>query len=273
MASRKAKIRLGPAGSGGYAHSTLEGVQRLPDLGLQALEVEFVRRVGMGVDLAKSVGAEARKQDIALSVHTPYYINLASKEPEKIEQSKKRILDSCERMHHMGGGPVVFHPSYFGGQDKEHVHNLTREAVLDMLKTIKKKKWKCQLATETTGKHSAYGSLDETIRLVNETGIIPCIDFAHLYARNNGRIDYGMVFDKIKPLKLRHIHIHFSGISYSEKGERKHLLLAAQQPPFEPLAKEILDRKLDVTIISESPATWEDSQEMRKVFEKFGYEF
>ncbi len=268
----KAKIRLGPAGSGGYAHSTLEGVQRLPELGLQAIEIEFVRGVSMGIPLAKSIGAEAMKQKIALSVHAPYYINLASKEPKKIEASKKRILDSCERMHHMGGGPVVFHPSYFGGQDKEHVYNMTKEAVVDMQKTIKEKKWKCTLATETTGKHSAFGSLDETIRMVNETGITPCIDFAHLYARNNGKIDYGEVFDKIKPLKLKHIHIHFSNIEFTDKGERRHLVMD-HRPAFEPLAKEILDRKLNVTIISETPKTWEDSLEMREIFEKLGYKF
>jgi len=130
MTSRKRpRVRLGPAGSGGYADSTLEGVHRLPDLGLQALEVEFVRGVGMGIRLAKSVGKEAKKQGIKLSVHAPYYINLASKESLKINQSKKRILDSCERMHQMGGGPVVFHPAFFGGQDKEHVYNMTKEAM------------------------------------------------------------------------------------------------------------------------------------------------
>jgi len=273
MTSRKKPgVRLGPAGSGGYAHSTLEGVQRLPGLGLQALEVEFVRGVGMGTKLAKSVGAEARKQNISLSVHAPYYINLASKEPIKIIQSKKRILDSCERMHNMGGGPVVFHPAFFGGQDKEHVYNMTKEAVSDMQKTIRKNKWKCELATETTGKHSALGSLEETIRLVNETGIAMCVDFAHLYARNYGKVDYGDVFDRIKPLKLRHLHIHFSNIEFTAKGERRHLVLD-HRPAFEPLAKEILDRRLDVTIISESPATWKDAQEMRKVFEKLGHKF
>jgi deoxyribonuclease-4 len=270
--SGQARIRLGPAGSGGYAHSTLEGVQRLPDLGLQAMEVEFVRGVGMGIPLAKSVGAAAKKNNIKLSVHAPYYINLASKEPIKIKQSKKRILDSCERMHHMGGGPVVFHPAYFGGMDKELVYNITKEAIIDMMKTIKKKKWKCELATETTGKHSALGSLEETIRLVNETGITPCIDFAHLFARNYGRIDYGEVFDKIRFLKLKRLHIHFSNIEFTAKGERRHMVMD-HQPAFAPLAKEILDRKLDVTIISETPITWEDSINMREIFEKLGYKF
>ncbi len=268
----KAKVRLGPAGSGGYSNSTVEGVQKLPGLGLQALEVEFVRGVHMSIELAKKIGIEAKRNNIELSIHAPYYINLASKEPKKIKESKKRILDSCERMHHMGGGPVVFHPSYFGGRDKEKVFQITREAVLDMQKTIKKNRWNCKLSPETTGKHSALGSLDETIRLVKETGCFMCVDFAHLYARNYGRINYAEALDKLKALKLKHLHIHFSGIEFTAKGEKNHVVLDSN-PPFKPLAEEILNRGLDVTIISESPITWKDSQKMRKIFEDLGYKF
>lgn len=268
----QAKIKLGPAGSGGYAKSTLEGVQKLPKLGLQTLEVEFVRGVGMGIPLARQVGSEAKKQGIELSCHAPYYINLASKEKIKIRQSKKRILDSCERMHHIGGGPVVFHPSYFGGQEKEKVFRLTKEAILDMIKVVKKNKWNCQLAPETTGKHSALGSLDETIRLVKETRCSMCLDPAHLYARGYGRLDFGKMFDKLKPLKLKHLHCHFSGITYTSKGERAHINLD-KHPDFRKFAKEILRRKLNVTIISESPVTWKDSLKMRKILEDMGYKF
>jgi deoxyribonuclease-4 len=270
-----AKVRLGPAGSGGYAHSTLEGVQKLPELGLQTLEVEFVRGVQMGIPLAKRIGEAAKKLSIRLSVHAPYYINLASKEPIKIKQSKKRILDSCERMHHMGGGPVVFHPAYFGGMDKEKVYQTTKEAIEDMTAAIKKNKWNCRLAPETTGKHSALGSLEETIRLVKETGCHCCIDFAHLFARNYGKIDYAECLDQLKPLMSRindHLHIHFSNIKYSAKGEVNHLDLD-HSPSFKPLAQEILKRGLDVTIISESPRTWKDSQKMRRIFEGLGYKF
>lgn len=268
----QAKIKLGPAGSGGYAKSTLEGVQKLPKLGLQALEVEFVRGVGMGIPLAKQIGAEAKKQGIGLSCHAPYYINLASKEKIKIKQSKKRILDSCERMHHMGGGHVVFHPSYFGGQDKEKVFQMTKEAILDMMKTVKKNKWNCKLAPETTGKHSALGSLDETIRLAKETGCNMCLDPAHLFARGYGRLDFREMFDKLKPLNLKHLHCHFSGITYTSKGERTHKNLD-KHPDFRKFAKEILHRKLDITIISESPVTWKDSLKMKRILEKMGYKF
>ncbi|MBM3304086.1 MAG: endonuclease IV, partial [Candidatus Aenigmarchaeota archaeon] len=125
-----ANILLGPAGSGGYAESTIEGVTRLKELGLQTLEVEFVRGVSMGIGLAKQIGAEAKRCGVPLSVHAPYFINLASKEAKKREESRKRILDSAERLHHMGGGPVVFHPAYFGGLDKENVFQAAKDAIL-----------------------------------------------------------------------------------------------------------------------------------------------
>lgn len=268
------EIRLGPAGSGGYASSTLDGIQKLPELGLQTMEVQFSHGIGMGIPLAKRIGEEAKKLGIELSVHAPYYINLASKEPEKIRASKKRILDSCERMHHMGGGPVVFHPSYFGGQDKEKVFQTTKDAILNMMKSVKKDKWNCLIAPETTGKHSALGSLEETIRLVKETGCSLCVDFAHLFARQYGRIDYAEIFDKLKPLKLKHLHCHFSGIAYTSRGERNHLVLD-HNPDFGKLSQELLKQKWlkSITIISESPITWQDSQKMRGILEDLGYKF
>jgi deoxyribonuclease-4 len=174
------------------------------------------------------------------------------------------------------GGPVVFHPAYFGGMDKEQVYQTTKAAILEMMDTIKEREWNCMLAAETTGKHSALGSLEETIRLVSETGCSCCIDFAHLYARNYGKIDYAEALDKLKPVMPKlgnRLHMHFSGIEYTQKGERNHITIDHDKPPFRPLAQEIMERGLDVTIISESPVTWQDSLVMRKVFEELGYEF
>jgi deoxyribonuclease-4 len=264
-------IRLGPAGSTGKG--TLEGIKEVKRLGLQAMEVEFVRGVKMSNALAKGCGAEARKLDIELSVHAPYYINLASEEAKKQQESKQRILDSAERGHHLGAKEIVFHPAYFGKGDKEKVYQTTKEHILDMQETIRKNGWNVRLSPETTGKHSALGSLEETIRLVKETGCSFNIDFAHLYARNYGKIDYKEVLDRIqKDLKPKHIQCHFSNISFTAKGERNHEVMNSH-PPFEPLAKEILARKLDITMISESPVTWRDSLKMKAVLEKIGYTF
>jgi len=263
-------IRLGPAGS--PASSTLEGIKEVKRLGLQAMECEFVRGVKMSNSLAKECGAEAKRLGIELSVHAPYYINLASEDPKKQKESVQRILDSAERGHYLGAREIVFHPAYFGKGDKEKVFQTTKAHILDMMDTIRKKGWSSTLSPETTGRHSALGSLDETIRLVKETGCSFNIDFAHLYARNYGKIDYKEVLDKLEyELKPKHIQCHFSGIRYTAKGERNHENMG--NPTFEPLAREILQRKMDFTIICESPVTWKDSLKMKGIFEGLGYSF
>ena len=263
-------IRLGPAGS--PAASTLEGISRVKELGLQAMEVQFSHGIAMKNELAKRVGEEASKQEVSLSIHAPFYINLASAEPDKIEASKRRILDSCERGHHMGATHVVFHAAFYGKLSPKRVHEMVRDGVQEMQSMLDERGWKVMLAPETTGKVSQWGTLDETLRLVEETGCSFCVDFAHLYARARGHIDYKEVLNKIQSAGHKRIHAHFSNINYGLKGEINHLVLDGK-PPFEPLAKELLDRKMDATIISESPITWKDSLKMREIFEKLGHKF
>ena len=268
-------IRLGPGGNCllEKGQKTDDSLKNLAKLGLKAQEIEFVRNIYMKNEEAKRVGELARRLDIKLSIHASYYINLASSDPKKLQESKQRILDAAERGHHLGAREIVFHPSYFGKGEKESIYQTTKEHILDMGETIQKKGWDVNLSPETTGKHSALGSLDETIRLAKETGCSFNIDFAHLYARNYGRIDYKEVLDKLQSeLKPRHIQSHFSNINYTSKGERNHEVLD-HHPPFEPLAKEILAREIDFTIICESPVTWQDSLRMKKIFENLGYRF
>jgi deoxyribonuclease-4 len=44
-------------------------------------------------------------------------------------------------------------------------------------------------------------------------------------------------------------------------------------PPFEPLAEEILKRKMNITIISESPVLEQDSLKMLQIFKKLDSKF
>lgn len=258
-------ILLGPAGS--PEKSSLEGVSRVKELDLDAMEVEFVRGVRMRNELAKQIGELAKKLNIKLSVHAPYYINLCSEEKEKRTASKKRILDSAERAHYLGASHVVFHPGYYGKYSKEEVYDIIKKSIIDMNKIIKKNKWKTKLAPETTGKKSQFGSLDELMRLRKETGCSICVDFAHLLARN-GSINYKEIFGKLKGIK--HIHSHFSGINYSEKGEINHEIM--KEKDIEPLLREILKRKIKITIISESPITWQDSLKMKNVLKRLKHD-
>lgn len=255
------KILWGPAGTSGLGY--IEGLKHCKKLNLGAMECEFTYGVRMTNSQAKQIGVLAKKSGIKLSVHGPYYINLASKEKAKLNASKKRILQSCERAHYLGASPVVFHSGFYQGRTEEEVYKLIKEALIDIQKTIKKNKWNVKLAPETTGKKSQFAGLDTLLRLKKEIKCDICVDFAHLYARNAGKIDYDEVFKKIK--SLPHIHCHFSGITYTPKGERAHKLLDKRF--FMPLAKAIKRAKpKSMIIINESPDTYGDAVKMQQWF-------
>ncbi len=255
------RVSIGPGGTAGLGYDN--GLQKISSLGLTALEVELTHGVNMSNAAAKKAGELAKKLNIRLSVHAPYFVNLASDEKAKVNASKIRILQSCERAFHLGATHVVFHPGFYQKKTAEKTYSLIKEQIKSLMKTVKKKKWNCVLALETTGKHSAFGSLDELLSLVKDTKCSLTIDFAHLKARSEGKMGYGEMLDKVKHFK--HIHSHFSGIEWTPKGERRHLLTPEKE--IKDLLKEVLKRKLDITIINESPDVIGDACKMKKILE------
>jgi deoxyribonuclease-4 len=250
-------IKIGPAGSGGLGN--LEGIRKVARMKLDCMEVEFTYGVRMSLEDARQAGALARAKGIALSVHAPYYINLASAEKEKIQASKQRILESCQRAHALGARKVVFHAGFYQGKTAGQTYALIKKAIVEIQKTISKNKWSVQLCPETTGKPSQFGSVEELLKLRKETGCGICVDFAHLYAREQGKLDYAAILRKL-PKKF---HAHFSGIAYGPKGERRHLKTTKKF--FEPLARELIKRKVDITLINESPQPYKDAAMMKRV--------
>ena len=253
-------IKVGPAGSDGLGN--LKGVQKAAEVGLDCMEVEFTYGVRMGLKTAKVLGTLAKEQGIILSVHAPYYINLASEEKDKFVASKKRILDSCERAHAMGARNVVFHAGFYQKRTAGQTYNKIKKAIGQMQKSIARKGWQVKLCPEITGKPSQFGSLTEILQLKKETGCGITVDFSHLLARQQGEIDYAKILEKL-PKKF---HAHFSGIEYSDKGERKHIRTTKKF--FEPLARALIERQVDITIINESPKPYEDAIMMKKLIMK-----
>lgn len=265
------KITLGPAGS--PAKSSIDGLKAVKEMGLGAMELSFTHGVRMGNETAKQIGAENEKTKLRLSIHAPYYINLCSDDPAKRNASKKRIIDTCERGHHMGAEKIIFHPAYYGKMDKEEVFEVVKEAVMEMRNVLKENAWDVELAPETSGRLSQFGSLEETLRLAKEAKTNFCVDIAHIYARNLGTVDYDVIFYALKKTGKKEIHFHFECIEFGPRGEKHHLVLAEKKPDFREFAAALLDQKQDAVIISESPITWQDSLKMKEILEEMGYSF
>ncbi len=250
------EIKLGPAYIGGYKEA-FDNLKEFHRLGFKFAGVPFTYGVWLSNEQAKEIGKLAEKLDIELAIHAPYYINLNSEEPKKIQASIKRILDSCERAHYLKAKYVVFHAAFYMKKKPEEVYEIVKEKILEMQKTIKKNNWNVVLAPETTGKKSQFGDLDELLKLHKETGCSFCVDFAHLEARN-GKEDYSGVLEKLKKAGIRKLPVcHFSGIEYSAKGERKHVPTSSDK--IKKLLTAIENSKIDANIMNESPDPLKDS--------------
>ena len=149
---------------------------------------------------------------------------------------------------------------------KEETYQSIKKEIIEIVKELKKNKWGVQIAAETTGKVNVFGSVDEILRLVDETGCSFCIDFAHIRAREK-RIDYKGILEKFK--SHGSIHIHFSGIEYGEKGEKRHIITPESE--IKELLKNLQENvpgSKEIVIINESPNPLGDSIKSIRIFKK-----
>ena len=246
-------IKFGPAGLGGIKEA-IPNLKEYHENGIKACEIAFT----YGVYIRKKqdaikIGKAAKKLGITLTIHAPYWINLNSLDPNKVNQSKERILKCCEVGTWLGAKKVIFHPGYYGTFEKEKTYEKIKKEILNIQKIISEKKYTPKLAPETTGKLNVFGSVDEIQKLVEDTNCSFCIDFAHILARYKN-YNFKEIFKKFS--KHKDLHIHFSGIEYGEKGEKNH-----KRTPKEELKKLLsnLPSKKQIIIINESPNPFADT--------------
>jgi len=258
------KILIGQAGTDG---AEIEHFSKIKQQGLDGAEIEFTYGVWMTKEQAIKIREANKRIGLKLSIHAPYFINLNSEEKAKIGASKSRILKSCEIGNLLSNGekiPIVFHAGFYLKDSKEKTFENIKEQILEMQQVIIKKKLNVLLSPETTGKPSQFGDLDEILRLREETDCSFCIDFSHLKARYNGKINYGDIIKKLKNEKK--IHSHFSGIEYTEKGERKHVITSEKE--IKELFSHIKNLNAEITIINESPETMKDALKMKEILKE-----
>jgi deoxyribonuclease-4 len=266
-------------GTGGTPHSsksesTADGIERIAELGLGCMEVEFVYGANMSQAMARKVGETAKRLNVKLSAHGPYYINLNSHEEEKLIASKKRLLQTARIASTIGVQGIVFHPAFYLKDPPDEVYDRVKKELEDTIKSMRDEDVQVTLRAETTGKGSQFGSLDEILSLSAEVdGVAPCIDFAHLHARNgkaNSYEEYKSILQKIDDRlgrsALKDMHIHLSGIKYSVKGELSHLNLSESDMNYTELFKAWKEFDIKGMVICESPSLEADALLMQAAY-------
>ena len=252
----------------------------MKDMGVDCCEYTFGRGVRMTDAKAVSIGQAFKEQGIEISVHAPYYINFANPEAENAEKSYNYVLESGRVLKLMGGKRCVFHSATQGKMDRESAVSLTE----DRLKVLRDRIYEAGLndlyfCPETMGKIAQIGTLEEIVRFCKIDPVyLPTVDFGHLNAREQGslktvedyrsRLEY--MISELGYERVKHFHVHFSKIQYSEKGEVRHLTLedTIYGPEFAPLAVALKELKLEPYIVSESAGTQaEDALAMKRMYE------
>ncbi|AXI24759.1 hypothetical protein CFE53_00670 [Methanofervidicoccus sp. A16] len=251
----------------------------LRKINLNAMELEFVHGVNIKEKGAKDLVEHSNK--IVVSAHAPYYINLNAKEKEKIERSINHIINTGKiinifNRYSDANKNIVFHPGYYLKKDKKEVYNTIAKNIGKILDYLKENKINVMLRPETTGRTTQFGDLDETLSLSQELGILPCIDFAHIYARSMGKInDYNAFYKILEKVEdtlgkkgIYDMHIHISGIDYGKGGEKNHLPLKESKFNYRDLLKALKDYGVRGTVICESPRLEYDALILKREYEE-----
>jgi deoxyribonuclease-4 len=280
MPRQVSKLYFGTAGipNSTPRKSTPNGIKRVVELGLDAMEIEFVRGIRMSDEMASEVRELANNLGVLLTVHAPYYINLNSSETSKVEASINRILESARVGFKAGAWSVVFHSGYYGSSTSEEAYRRIRDVIKFIVSKLRDEDVDIWIRPELMGGVSEFGSLEEVIKLAEDIGdgVLPCIDFAHLHARTNGRYNTYEEFREVLNIiesrlgreALNNMHIHISGIEYSEKGEVKHLNILESDFNYKDLAKVLKEYNVKGVVISESPNLEDDAILFKQTYEK-----
>ena len=274
---------FGPAGNAENFpyRSSVDAPRWLRDIGLDCYEYQCGKGIHVGEETAVKVGQAAKEQGIVLSLHAPYFINLANPDPDSLQKTIGYITGACRVADWMGASRVVIHSGALMKRSR-------REALDIALRSLREVVAACDgagfghitLCPETMGKINQLGDLDEVLALCSiEERLLPCVDFGHLYARSLGADDGAEACERILDQmemalgqRAHHFHSHFSHIQFTRNGgEKCHRTFSDDDgygPDWTPLAAAVARRGWSPTFICESAGTQaQDALTMKQIYQ------
>ena len=280
--------KFGPAGNSdsfSKAHrSSVEAPEWIAGLGLDCYEYQCGKGVHVGEETARRVGERARQAGISLSLHAPYFINLANPDRSALEKTIGYISAACLVASQMGAGRVVIHSGALMKRSRREALDIARRSLRDVIAACDDRGFgHIALCPETMGKINQLGDLDEVLELCTlDERLIPCIDWGHLYARSLGADDgqeaFSRMLNRVEEVlgtdRAARFHSHFSHIQFTPGGgEKCHRTFSDNDgygPDWAPLATEVARRGWSPTFICESAGTQaEDALTMKRIYEQY----
>lgn len=254
------------------------GIDAIADMGLDAMELEFVRGVWMSDEIAREVKRRARARGVYLTAHAPYWLNLNSPDPAVTRASMHRIMASASIADRAGARHLAFHTAFYCGDSPRRAFAKIKRRLHSLVCRVASSGLKISLSPELMGRPSQFGSLEEILQICSEVdGLTPCIDVSHNHARTgawNSYEEFCELLDNVKSTlganSLRRMHLHVAGIDYGPKGERKHLNLRDSDFDYKSLLAALKSRRAGGIVICESPNLEADALMLKRQYQRLG---
>lgn len=277
-------VKFGPSGFCEKFSENHKSTEEMPlwleSHNLDAYEYAFNKGVRISDEKAISIKNAFEKTGCQLSVHGPYYINLANPDEGMANKSKMYIIDSLSKMRLMGAKYLVYHPGSLMKLSREEAFELVMKRTRELVQLLDENGFDDMfICPETMGKHGQVGTVEEVAKMCAiDKRIIPTLDFGHINAFTLGGLkteeDFENVFKTLEKYigeRYKKVHIHFSKIEYGAKGEIKHLKFDEDEknygPDYQLLAKVLKKLDIDATVICESRGSQtEDAVKMKEFF-------
>lgn len=277
--------KFGPAGNSHsfskVYSSSLAAPQWVADFGLDCYEYQCGKGLHVGEKTARAVGENARTTGIALSIHAPYFINLANPDPDALKKTIGYITGTCLLAEQMGAERIIIHSGALMKRTRKEAQAIAMRSLKQVVAVCDDQGFgHISLCPETMGKINQLGNLDEVLQLCTlDERLVPCLDFGHLYARSlgadNGSEAFARMLDRVEEIlgaeRASAFHSHFSKIEFTVNGgEKCHRTFehnGGYGPDWAPLAAEIARRGWSPTVICESAGTQaEDARTMKQIY-------
>ena len=220
------------------------------------------------------LGRMAKRLDIAMSLHTPNYMDLGSNDG---------LTEIClDNIRHAGlvvdalqGDLVVTSLGlYDGNHSEEEIEANIYDNVAMVMDWWHDQGLKPKLGVEITGQQEVFGTLDQVLDICDQIdGLVPVINFPHLHSRTMGSLmepmDFANVIEQVAPYcDNGRLYANFAGVEHMDGNELRLTPINKGDLKFETLAECLADVRPEATIISSSPLLEHDAMYMRVIYER-----